>query len=79
MVTKNQVLEIIEKFFTTKYRSPAKLNAVASSSAKFINKYVSKYFVDTVGVIDGCLQFYSSVPDLDKYLEENKVLFLETK
>ena len=75
-MTQSKVLEIIDYEFTTKHRSPAKLKAVAKASSKFINKYKGKHKVDVIGVIDGCLMFYSTYPDLDVYLEQNKVLFL---
>tara|TARA_R110000772_G_scaffold207064_1_gene317650 strand:- start:301 stop:531 length:231 start_codon:yes stop_codon:yes gene_type:complete len=75
-MTQGKVLEIIDYDFTTKYRSPAKLKAVAKASSKFINKYKGKHTVYVGEVIDGCLQFYSSTKDLDMYLEDNKVLFL---
>ena len=44
-MTQGKVLEIIDYDFTTKYRSPAKLKAVAKASSKFINKYKGKHTV----------------------------------
>jgi hypothetical protein len=72
-MTQSKVKEIIQSEFISKYRTPAKINAVAKAASKFLNKYKNAYYVS---VIDACLQSYSTDECLSTYLEKEKNLFI---
>ena len=74
-MTQNKVKEIIQSEFISKSRTPAKINAVAKATSKFINRYKSTYYFSTIEVIDACLQSYSPDECLSTYLEREKNLF----
>ena len=79
-ITESRILEIIKYDFISD-PSSVEVKVTCKVAKKFINKY--KYDVNTVDVIDVCLQNYDTSLDsgwehasqtLEQILEDNKVL-----
>ncbi len=71
----SKIKEIIKNDY---YSNPSKskLNEVAKVASKFINKYQSKFHINTGLLIDVCLGSYNSLKSgLEKEIEHRKNMF----